>query len=455
MVDEPDYYTLLGVAHDSDDEAIRQAYRRLARLYHPDVVGTGSLARMQQLNAAYQALSDPERRRAYDAHRVPAGHPRPSPERASGATTTHSQPGAARAGSVRVTSGPLRQVATLESPDSVALVAVAFTANVRHMALGLIDGRVMLWDVASGQRATTLSFGGIPSAGVLQQVRLSPSGALAAAWGFQIGTRVWHVGEGRTLWNVGMSAPAGMFDAILLDAPPFIRLVAPDAPLSLADEDPFRWAYDGRGGTDVLTRPLSGPVSPQWATPLRCLEAGSRFRDSQREGWHVRQRLLAHDGRQLLTFATRSGLQPPGSAALHLWDLDHRTLRGMVEPRPGPRAIEREGTLHFPIAATPALEWVAAGSLGNRVRLMALRDGQQRVLDVGALADDARMALSPDGERLALARGSRLDLWETRDGRHVQQWQLATELTALAFAPSRERPLLALGLRNGLAELWG
>jgi curved DNA-binding protein len=63
-----DYYTVLGVAPDADDQAIKQAYRKLARQHHPDVNPGDKQAeeRFKEINEAYQALSDPERRRKYD-----------------------------------------------------------------------------------------------------------------------------------------------------------------------------------------------------------------------------------------------------------------------------------------------------------------------------------------------------------------------------------------------------
>jgi len=63
-----DYYAALGVAPDSDDKAIKQAYRKLARQFHPDVKPGDKEAeeRFKEINEAYQALSDPERRKKYD-----------------------------------------------------------------------------------------------------------------------------------------------------------------------------------------------------------------------------------------------------------------------------------------------------------------------------------------------------------------------------------------------------
>jgi hypothetical protein len=55
---------------------------------------------------------------------------------------------------------------------------------------------------------------------------------------------------------------------------------------------------------------------------------------------------------------------------------------------------------------------------------------------------------------LTLAHGQRLGLWDTRTGQHLQTWQLTAPLTALTFAPTAH-PVLALGLPNGLTEMWG
>src|SRR5262249_20472087 len=64
-----DYYKTLGVEKSADAKAIKQAYRRLARKYHPDMnPGNKSAAeRFKEINEANEVLSDPEKRRRYDA----------------------------------------------------------------------------------------------------------------------------------------------------------------------------------------------------------------------------------------------------------------------------------------------------------------------------------------------------------------------------------------------------
>jgi len=65
-----DLYRTLQVEPSADLEAIHAAYRRLARLYHPDLnPRPEAVARMSAINAAYRVLSDPHRRAEYDARR--------------------------------------------------------------------------------------------------------------------------------------------------------------------------------------------------------------------------------------------------------------------------------------------------------------------------------------------------------------------------------------------------
>jgi DnaJ-class molecular chaperone len=60
-----DYYKTLGVERTADDKAIKTAYRKLARKYHPDV-NRGNAERFKEISEAYTVLSDPEKRKRYD-----------------------------------------------------------------------------------------------------------------------------------------------------------------------------------------------------------------------------------------------------------------------------------------------------------------------------------------------------------------------------------------------------
>ena len=62
-----DYYKVMGVARDATDAQIKQAYRKLARKYHPDVSKEKDAeARFKEVGEAYEVLKSPEKRAAYD-----------------------------------------------------------------------------------------------------------------------------------------------------------------------------------------------------------------------------------------------------------------------------------------------------------------------------------------------------------------------------------------------------
>jgi len=63
-----DYYRILGVSREASDETIKKAYRKLVFEHHPDRNPNSQTAeaRIREINAAYEIVGDPEKRRSYD-----------------------------------------------------------------------------------------------------------------------------------------------------------------------------------------------------------------------------------------------------------------------------------------------------------------------------------------------------------------------------------------------------
>jgi curved DNA-binding protein CbpA len=75
------YYAILGLTPSATLAEIKRAYRRLARQHHPDTNANPDVAkRFRQITEAYEVLSDPARRKAYDQTRPPAPGPLTTPD---------------------------------------------------------------------------------------------------------------------------------------------------------------------------------------------------------------------------------------------------------------------------------------------------------------------------------------------------------------------------------------
>jgi len=74
MAIDPDPYRTLGLARGATRDEVRRAYRRLAKIHHPDVAGESALPRFLAIRAAYEQLLGGS---AMRARRGPSPAPRP------------------------------------------------------------------------------------------------------------------------------------------------------------------------------------------------------------------------------------------------------------------------------------------------------------------------------------------------------------------------------------------
>ncbi len=94
MANKRDYYEILGVSKTSSDNEIKKAYRTLARKSHPDVdKSSGAEERFKEINEAYQVLSDPQKKAAYDQFGHSAFQGGGSPGGATGYSSYGGYPG--------------------------------------------------------------------------------------------------------------------------------------------------------------------------------------------------------------------------------------------------------------------------------------------------------------------------------------------------------------------------
>jgi curved DNA-binding protein CbpA len=146
----PDYYAILGIPPEATLSQIKKAYRKLARQHHPDTnPGDQDAAeRFKAINQAYEVLTDPDRRKAYDATRPPV---------TSTIITTPGPDGPAISGIVRVLEDIWRTIRARHGELPAVVIIIASGTDGKQAVFGHhAPGR---WQAGNEQRAEIMISG--------------------------------------------------------------------------------------------------------------------------------------------------------------------------------------------------------------------------------------------------------------------------------------------------------
>ena len=461
-MDTPDnYYALLGVPIDADADTIKRAYRQLARRYHPDLAGPQGAVQMKRINRAYDVLSDPEKRLNYDAiiggviDLRKGGMMRPRPvQRKFNLSDDIEFSGL----SIFSTKGPFHTGPVQHTGLGIvsALNSVR-TEKGTWVAAGTLDGKGLLWHPESKQ--APINFAADPSLTVesLRELRFSPTGGLVAGWG-RLGLHVWDAQDGSLLWSFALDQRAVSahysLDVVLKELPGETREVWMALPL--LREDPRAPRALGVRGTDVLKHVIGTPAE-SLSEPLVCAEDEIE----KRQFWAIRLRALAQDARTLLTLScAHVPAEQNEMVIMRRWDLyapARKRFGGKTQPQIKVSLVAGLcADCTPPYAVTPDTRTLAFVYAGKMIRLHDTLAGTFSELNSGSMGASARLAISPDGQWVAVAREDSevnegvIDLWSASQGQVIQKLYHPWQISALHFAEKQ----LIVALTDGTIQIW-
>jgi len=461
-MDTPDnYYALLGVPIDADADKIKRAYRQLARRYHPDLAGPQGAVQMKRINRAYDVLSDPEKRLNYDAiiggviDLRKGGMMRPRPvQRKFNLSDDIEFSGL----SIFSTKGPFHTGPVQHTGlGIVSALNSVHTEKGTWVAAGTLDGKGLLWHPESKQ--APINFAADPSLTVesLRELRFSPTGGLVAGWG-RLGLHVWDAQDGSLLWSFALDQRAvsahHSLDVALKELPGETREVWMALPL--LREDPRAPRALGVRGTDILKHVIGTPAE-SLSEPLVCAEDEIE----KRQFWAIRLRALAQDARTLLTLScAHIPAEQNEMVIMRRWDLyapARKRFAGKTQPQIKVSLVAGLcADCTPPYAVTPDTRTLAFVYAGKMTRLHDTLAGTFSELNSGSMGASARLAISPDGYWVAVAREDSevnegvIDLWSASQGQVIQKLYHPWQISALHFAEKQ----LIVALTDGTIQIW-
>ena len=222
-------------------------------------------------------------------------------------------------------------------------------------------------------------------------------------------------------------------------------------PLLVEDSrTPRAW---GVRGSDVVSHAME-MADTSLGEALVCAEEGIE----SRQFWAIRLRALAQDASTLVTLSCAHLPDNQQEMALvRRWNLNAKTRLGKIRPQ-----IVSSIVVGFcaecgpPYAATPDGKIVAFVQEGRKLRLCDTIEGTYSELISGVMGGSSRLALSPDGEWVAVAREDSevnegvIDLWSVVTGQVIQKLYHPWQVSALYFADKQ----LLVALTDGTIQVW-
>ncbi len=459
-MDMPDnYYAILGVPFDADPDALKRAYRQLARRYHPDLAGPDGAIQMKRVNRAYDVLRDPEKRLNYDTiiggtiDLRRGGLSRP---RSVGVRLSREEEAEFAGLRIFSTSGPLHPGASLQSGLGViSTLNSVETSGGWRIAVGSLDGKGFCWSLDDPQVPVNFAMDPVRTIESLRELRFSSAGTLLAGWG-RLSLHVWNVVNGSLLWSYPLEQRAVTAHYSLDIAvheqnggPADIWMALP-----LQLRDPLAPRVYGVRGTDVVMHNLA--QSPgELGEPLNCVED----QVEHRQFWAIRLRALSQDLRSLFTLSCANvPNETEQMIVLRRWDLASRARFGS-KVRPQISTAITAGLCAEctpPYAITSDTRTVAFVHAEKSLRLHDTITGTYSELPGGSMGASSRLAISEDGEWVAIAREDSeinegvIDLWSVSQGQLMQKLYHAWQISALHFAGKQ----LIVALTDGTIQVW-
>lgn len=460
-MDTPDnYYAILGVPLDADDDTLKRAYRQLARRYHPDLAGPAGALQMKRINRAYDVLSDREKRLNYDTIiggsidlRKSRGMVRPRPvERRFRPEDEIEFAGL----SIFSTRGPLHTGVRLQSGLGVisALNSIEMPDGLL-VAAGSLDGKGICWRVNDKMPPVGFAVQAEGMIESLRELRLSAGGAFLCGWG-RLGLHVWRTVDGSLQWSYPLEQRAVSahysLDTVLKEQVRDATDIWMALPLQV--NDPLAPRVYGVRGTDVVAH-TPDMSAGELGIPLNCIES-----EVEKRGfWAIRLRALSQDLRTLFTLSCANVAdESEQMIVLRRWDLTSKSRFGnKIRPQISV-AITADLCARCapPYAITADTRIVAFVHADKTIRLHDTLSGTYSELASGTMGASSRLAISPDGTWVAVAREDSeinegvVDLWSTSQGQIVQKLYHPWQVCALHFVGQQ----LLAALTDGTIQIW-